>query len=113
MSLTAMRCIGPGLDEKKQTLLKWEFVNKSKTPANMKTSSEKDIHTKKVLCNVEKLDIWGFKKENDGDYRCIRRKNHSSHAIRSHADACIVMIGKGRFYLLYFDFLLQKQFKLQ
>ena len=99
----AVTCIGPGLPGRRNTLLNWEFVNKSKIPTNMKTSSRDDIHTNKVICDVEKLDILGFKKENEGDYRCIQRENHSPHAIRSHADVRIVMKGKGSFSLLHFN----------
>ena len=94
-------CIGPGIYGRTSTLLNWEFINKSKSPANMKTSSG-DIHTKEEICDVEKLDILGFKKENEGDYRCIQKKNHLPQAVRSHADVRIVMIGKGSFYLLHF-----------
>ena len=95
-------CIGPGIHGRTSTLLKWEFINKSKSPANMKISSGDDIHTKEKICDVENLDILGFKKENEGDYRCIQKKSHSSQAIKSHADVRIVMIGKGSFYLLHF-----------
>ena len=80
-------------------------LNKSKTPANMRISYENDIHSKEVTCDVEKLDIFlGFKKENDGDYRFIQRKNHSTYAAGSHADVSLVMIGKGSFYLFHFNF---------
>ena len=97
--------IGHDVDGRRNTLLKWKVVNESKTPANMKISSKNDIHTKEVTCDVEKFDIFlGFKKENEEDYRCIQRKNHSTYAVQSHADVSLVMIGKGSFYLLHFNF---------
>ena len=97
--------IGHGVDGRGNTLLKWKVLSKSKTPANMRISSENDIHTKEVTCDVEKLGIFlRFKKENEGDYRFIQRKNHSTYAAGSYADVSLVMIGKGSFYLLHFNF---------
>ena len=78
--------IGHGVDGRGNTLLKWKYLIE-------------------VTCDVEKLGIFlRFKKENEGDYRFIQRKNHSTYAAGSYADASLVMIGKGSFYLLHFNF---------
>ena len=92
-------CTGPGQDGKRNTLLKWEFVNTSKIPANVKITTKDDIHENSEICDVERLDISGFTKENEGDYRCIKRANPSPHA-----DIRIVMIGKGSSFPLHFYF---------
>lgn len=85
-----VKCIsGPSADGNRNTYLTWKFGNKSEILVNVKSIRLSDIHTASMTCDVLRLDISDFTKENEGNYSCIKRTLNSSNV-----NVRIFMIGK-------------------
>ena len=81
---------GPGGSGKYKSYLKWELAKRTAFPGNVDKSPLEDRHRSNITCDVERLSITLFAKDNKGEYHCIRNDSHST----SETVVRIDMIGK-------------------
>ena len=69
-------CIGgPAASGNRNSFLKWELANKQPFHNNVKTFHLADRHRRYIICDVERLSITNFTKDNKGNYHCARKHN--------------------------------------
>ena len=86
-SNVTLDCIGgPAASGNRHSFLKWELANGQPFYKNVKTSHLADLHRWDIICDVERLSITNFTKDNEGEYYCVRKNNTASVSIN--------MIGK-------------------
>lgn len=83
---------GPGASGTYHSHLKWELANGETFPGNVETLHLEDRHRSNITCDVERLSITLFAKDNKGEYRCICNDTTSSHSTSTAVR--IDMIGK-------------------
>lgn len=79
-----INCIGgPGASGKYHSHLKWELANGESFPGNVKTLHLEDRHRSNITCDVKRLSITSFEKDNNGEYYCIRNETTSPNSTSS------------------------------
>lgn len=79
-----INCIGgPGASGKYHSHLKWELANGESFPGNVKILHLEDRHRSNITCDVKRLSIALFEKDNNGEYYCIRNETTSPNSTSS------------------------------